>query len=132
MNIITVEKSCCEIIETDGAEWPTYRRYSSGIWEQLMGESWEPCYLNGDQLEEMYIKHMFKYVYNRRRQFRDLIPPTPVPLPPEPPPVRIIREGFSDLCSQCGSSRYPSWYRLFGKRGCIRPDCKSHGDKNVR
>ena len=54
MKIENVTKSVSFIIETNSSEFPTYRRGENGGWENLMGESWEPCYMNEDELEKMY------------------------------------------------------------------------------
>jgi len=54
MNITSIEKSVSEIVETDGEEFPIYRRHEGGTWEQLMGESWETVYTREEELEEMY------------------------------------------------------------------------------
>ena len=43
-----------EYIEMEDGSY--YKRYESGIWEQLMGQSWETCYSDEDQLEELYRK----------------------------------------------------------------------------
>lgn len=52
MKILSVSECISEIIETDNEEWPIYRRYSGGGWENLMGCSWEECY--DDDLEKAY------------------------------------------------------------------------------
>ena len=41
MQIITITKVEDFIVETDLAEWPTFRRSANGTWERLYGESWE-------------------------------------------------------------------------------------------
>jgi len=54
MKIESVTRVVEFIIETDSTEFPTYRRGENGGWEQLMGESWEPCYSDEEELERMY------------------------------------------------------------------------------
>ena len=56
MKIIEIEPVIEKVdyITTDESIFGYYRRYESGIWEQLMGDSWEPCYSQEGQLEELY------------------------------------------------------------------------------
>ncbi len=49
MKITSIIEVKSEIVETDNAVWPTYRRHSASNWEQLMGESWE----NEDSCEDI-------------------------------------------------------------------------------
>lgn len=43
------------IIETDDKDWPMYRRSAGSVsWENLMGESWEACYSNEEELEKAF------------------------------------------------------------------------------
>ena len=53
MRVISIRAVMTEIVETDEKEWPTYRRFSPGVWENLMGESWESYYCN-EELEAAY------------------------------------------------------------------------------
>lgn len=54
MKIIDSWEITATVIDTDETDFPTYRRYSSGNWEQLMGQSWEPVYSGEKELEQMY------------------------------------------------------------------------------
>jgi len=54
VNIERVTRVVSFVIETDSDEYPTYRRSEGGAWENLMGESWEPCYSDEKELEQMY------------------------------------------------------------------------------
>lgn len=54
MKILDVSESISMIVETDNPDFPTYRRFPSGTWEQLMGDSWEPVYFDEDKLEKLY------------------------------------------------------------------------------
>jgi hypothetical protein len=43
------------IVETDDKDWPIYRRAAgSNSWGNLMGESWETCYFEEDELEKAF------------------------------------------------------------------------------
>ena len=53
MQVVKVIPETFEFVKTDDEEWPTYRRYQDGRWENLMGESWEPVYYT-EQLEAAY------------------------------------------------------------------------------
>lgn len=45
MKILTVNKETTYYVETDDEEYPYYRCNENGnVWENLMGESWEPVY----------------------------------------------------------------------------------------
>lgn len=59
MKIVEIESVIEKVdyITTDESQFGYYRRYESGGWEQLMGQSWEPCYSQETQLEELYKKH---------------------------------------------------------------------------
>ena len=55
MKVLEVTKSISFIVETDGKEFPTYRRSEhGGSWENLMGESWESVYSYEPELEAAY------------------------------------------------------------------------------
>lgn len=63
MKIISVKTVVYEEIETDD-EFPVYRRYPDGEWENLMGESWEPVFFSSS-LEQAYLKYkeVFRVLY---------------------------------------------------------------------
>ena len=71
MKIVSVEESKSEIIVTDSDEYPVYRRYSSGSWENLMGCSWEDVY-NIDEIEKIYQEYMRGQVIANREEISDL------------------------------------------------------------
>ncbi len=54
--IESVEPITCEQIEMTNGQYPTYRRYEGGTWENLMGQSWEPTspYDEEEKLEALY------------------------------------------------------------------------------
>ncbi len=54
MKIKNIELATFEYVELESGK--LYRRYPSGDWEMLMGESWEPCYrfINESELEQLY------------------------------------------------------------------------------
>lgn len=52
MKILSVKKHQYESIETDDPTYPDFRRYPNGVWENLMGESWEQ--VTSDDLEVEY------------------------------------------------------------------------------
>ena len=55
MKIISIQKTTCELIETDESEQNLYRRNDNGNWECLMNNSWESIYPPDDkELEEEY------------------------------------------------------------------------------
>ena len=56
MKIRSIETKTYEDIEIEDIDdyWYFYRRYPSGTWEMLMGNSWEPCYLDEERLEQLY------------------------------------------------------------------------------
>lgn len=60
MKVISVKTVVCEEIETDDDEYPVYRRYPDGEWENLMGESWESVFFS-DELEAAYLSHVFTF-----------------------------------------------------------------------
>jgi hypothetical protein len=41
-------------IQTDEEDYPSYRRYDGGSWEQSMGESWETVYIREKELESAF------------------------------------------------------------------------------
>lgn len=51
---VEVEISTIYYLETDADIFPTYRRFGSGVWERLMGESWESCYGDEKELEALF------------------------------------------------------------------------------
>lgn len=53
MKILSVTKIEIEQVETDKSDYNLFRRYSSGEWEVLMGESWESEY-HCEELECAY------------------------------------------------------------------------------
>ena len=53
MQVVKVIPETFEFVKTDKEEWPTYRRYQDGRWENLVGESWELVYYT-EQLEAAY------------------------------------------------------------------------------
>lgn len=59
MKVIDVFELKTEIVETDEKECSTYRRCGVGVWEVLMGESWEPHYYCSD-IEEAYQEYKAK------------------------------------------------------------------------
>jgi len=54
MRITVISVDTRERIEIEGAEWPTYYRYSPDNWRALMGQSEEPLYFECEELEELY------------------------------------------------------------------------------
>lgn len=62
MKIVEIETVIEKVdyITTDESVFGYYRRYESGIWENLMGQSWEPCYSKEEKLEELYRNHKGK------------------------------------------------------------------------
>ena len=48
-----------EIVEMAEGEFRTYRRSSGANWEVLMGESWEPAYMEENELEAAYREFEF-------------------------------------------------------------------------
>jgi hypothetical protein len=54
MKILEVTKDVAFIVETDEAMYPTYRRSLGGSWENLIGDSWEPVYMQEAELEAAY------------------------------------------------------------------------------
>lgn len=54
MKITKVYKITSYIVDTDEGYWNTYRRNGSENWEQLMGESWEGCYSQEAELEQLF------------------------------------------------------------------------------
>ncbi|RPJ40143.1 MAG: hypothetical protein EHM35_00630 [Planctomycetaceae bacterium] len=57
MRVISVSSRIEELVETDAEEWPSFSRSSSESWLQLMGESWESVYDEGD-IEAAYQEYM--------------------------------------------------------------------------
>ena len=47
------------------------------------------------------------------------------PQKPTPPIGRLIREGCTDFCIECGSSMAHAWFWQKSK-GCIQPKCKNY------
>lgn len=78
MKVIGITPVVAKIIETDEENYPTYRRGGPEQWENLMGESWESYYDDGE-LEAAY--QAFK-----EADPRPLPRPGPQPTPPIPPP----------------------------------------------
>lgn len=61
MEIKSIEPCMFEYVEAEeDSLWYLYRRYQSGEWEILMGQSWEPCYFSEQKLEELYQKFIQK------------------------------------------------------------------------
>ena len=55
MEILKVYEVKSEIVEVqDKTGHRTFKRYSSDNWEILIGESWEPCFSNTSEVEELY------------------------------------------------------------------------------
>ncbi len=54
MKIVSVKPVTTEIIEIEGRDWSTHERFPDGSWQVLMGNSWEPCYLDTAELEALY------------------------------------------------------------------------------
>ena len=48
-------------ITTDEEYFPFYRRSEHGIWENMMGESWEPVHGNNEKrIEQLFQQETFK------------------------------------------------------------------------
>lgn len=59
MKIIKVIKYTGFFVETDNPDFGgEYRRGEHGGWEQRMGESWETCYTQEDELELLFQEFM--------------------------------------------------------------------------
>jgi hypothetical protein len=52
MKITNVELSIAENISMDDGTF--YRRYPSGAWDILLEDSWESCWEEEEELEELY------------------------------------------------------------------------------
>lgn len=52
MKIKEIELSTFEYVIME--DHTVYRRYSYGDWEIMMGQSWEPCYSDEQELEKLY------------------------------------------------------------------------------
>jgi hypothetical protein len=58
MKITEVSKSMTYYMETDAENFPYYRTDENGRhWENLMGESWESVYNDGE-LKELFLDYM--------------------------------------------------------------------------
>lgn len=50
------------------------------------------------------------------------------PLPPVPPPARVVTESGGAICDLCGSSMMRRRFYLFGPRpGCLHVRCRNYG-----
>ncbi len=57
----------------------------------------------------------------------DGIPFDNTPPPPKPPLTRILREGGTGFCNNCGSTMSKNGFlRLFGKMCCDNKECFNH------
>jgi hypothetical protein len=55
MKIKTIIPSTYLGVEMEDSEYDYYRTYGTGDnWEVLMGESWEPCYSQEDELKKLF------------------------------------------------------------------------------
>lgn len=61
MKITDVTKSVTYYVETDSSEFPYYRTNKYGTdWENLMGDSWEPCYSQEEKLQKLFLDYKNK------------------------------------------------------------------------
>ena len=56
MKIVNIESVLIYHVETDADQYPYYRRYAGGGWEQQMGESWESVY-DDKELEALFQRY---------------------------------------------------------------------------
>lgn len=75
---------------------------------------------------ETYVWLADGMVLYREHEIQYWHPALPSPAPPEPPAGRLLKEnGGNGTCKICGSS-LKCKYKIFGKKKCIHPQCKSN------
>jgi hypothetical protein len=61
MKITKLSKSMTYYVDTDKEDFPYYRTDENGEnWENLMGESWEPCYSQEEKLKKLFWDYMME------------------------------------------------------------------------
>jgi hypothetical protein len=65
MKITSITQRTYFDVEVEGGEFDQYRTYGSGDnWEVLMGESWETCYSQEEELKNLFQEYIQGHLIN--------------------------------------------------------------------